>query len=313
MNKGICFYRLFFLFLIGILLLSGCTGSRDAEFPFISLSQNQEQTVVKPLDKDAFTIAIAGPTSAQFASLYYEDLTNYLAKALDSRVQLVFRKTYAEVNDLLRAGTVQLGIVSSCSYLFGKEDFGLEMLVTPVLNEGETLNSYILVHRDSDIYTMIDLENRTFAFTDPDSTLGSIYPKYLLLQNGHVAEDFFSSHIYTYSTDNSIRAVSNKLVDGAAANNMALARLSAKEHHITDVIRIIHASPPLPMNPIVISPNVSPAEKENLAEIFLTMKEDESGAAVLTGLGYSHFTTADCSQYDSVCSMIQASGRRDVE
>lgn len=302
------------IFLLGIVYLTGCSG--EEKLPYISIWQNQSeqnQNGETPVP-DAFRIAVAGPASAQHSVLYYDGIVGYLEERLGTRVQLILRKSYAEVNDLLRDGTAHLGFVSSYSYILGNWEYGLEIVAVPVLPDRDTFHSYILVHSDSAINRFVDLKNKTFAYTDPHSTMGRLYPLSLISESGYDPDTFFRQHIYTYSTDNAIRAVAGKLVDGAAANSRVFNRMIVNNPEIIEQVRIIYISPPFSPSPVVISPCICPSGKDQIRKIFLSMQDDSAGAAVLAELGLSHYEVpADDALYRGVLTLMDTSVRRETE
>ena len=61
--------------------------------------------------------ACAAPAQGQIAE--YADLGNYLEQKLGRPVERIQRRTYAEINDLLRTGEVDLAFVCTSSYWVG--------------------------------------------------------------------------------------------------------------------------------------------------------------------------------------------------
>jgi hypothetical protein len=56
----------------------------------------------------------------------------------------------------------------------------MELLVAPVVNNNTTYNSYIIVRNDSNYSDITDLSGQKFAFSDPTSNAGELYPAYRL-------------------------------------------------------------------------------------------------------------------------------------
>ena len=73
---------------------------------------------------------------------------------------------------------------------------------------------------DSDINSVSQLRNKTFAFTDPLSYSGRLAIDYMLWDDfGTTSAQFFHKCFYTYNHDKSIWAVTNKLADGAGIDS----------------------------------------------------------------------------------------------
>ncbi len=285
---------------------SGCRGKQ--ELTFISLNAGPEPGIedTADIEPEVLRMAIVCFASAPETIHYYENLLDYLQTHLDMPVELILRKTYAEVNDLLRAGTVHFAYISTYSYLLLEQEVGLELLVAPAVAEGASFSSYIIVHKNSGIVTFEGLRGKSFAFTDPASTMGFLYPLYLLKATGESADSFFSNHIFAFSSDYSIRSVADKLVDGASVNSLVYNYLYQRMPHLFKNIEIIHRSPGFSPNPIVVSPALEPALRERLQTAFLTMHENEAGRNILAELKFRRFIPQLQTVYEEIRAMAEA-------
>ncbi len=294
------------LILALLFIASGCREKQ--ELTFISLNAGPEAEIEDTKDKEpeVLLMAIACFASAPETIHYYENMLDYLQTHLGMPVELILRKTYAEVNDLLRAGTVHFAYISTYSYLLLEQEVGLELLVAPAVAEGASFNSYIIVHKNSGIVTFEGLRGKSFAFTDPASTMGFLYPLYLLKATGESADSFFSNHIFAFSSDHSIRSVADKLVDGAAVNNLVYNYLYQRMPDLFKDIVIIHKSPGFSPNPIVVSPALEPALRERLQTAFLTMHENEAGRNILAELKFRRFIPQLQTSYEEIRAMAES-------
>ncbi|HBT46784.1 MAG TPA: hypothetical protein DEA73_02725 [Peptococcaceae bacterium] len=117
------------------LLINGC---KKPSAPVIDLTRvkpvtSEDSTLDKPLK-----VAISSITSPGYSRAYYEELLDYLSRRLHRPVQVLQRRSYAEVNDLLRAGGVDVAFICTYSYVAGHDEFGLELLVAPQINDKVT-------------------------------------------------------------------------------------------------------------------------------------------------------------------------------
>ncbi len=218
------------------------------------------------------------------------------------------RRTYAEVNELIGQGEVDLAFVCTNAYVVGHEAFGMSLLAAPQV-EGETVYySLLIVPADSPAQDMADLRGKVFAFTDPMSNTGRLYPTYLVLRLGSTPEEFFSRTFFTYSHDDAIRGGA-----GAARGREPTADAVAREPGLGEATRVIHRSPPFGNPPVVVGPLVRPQTAAELAEMLLHMHEDPAGRAALAALGVDRFVEIDDDAYDSVRALRAEVGGRDRE
>ncbi|HRQ37030.1 MAG TPA: phosphate/phosphite/phosphonate ABC transporter substrate-binding protein [Chloroflexota bacterium] len=252
-------------------------------------------TAVKPL-----RVAVAAIISPKGTVDSYGPLLDYLSVELERPVELVQRRTYGEVNDLLQSGEVDLAFVCTSAYIVGKRDFEMQLLVAPQVMGGTVYHSLLIVPADSPAQNMADLRGGVFAFTDPISTSGRNYPIWLVQQMGETPENFFSRTFYTYSHDDAIRAVANHVADGAAVDSLVYAFAIEREPELAQKTRVIHQSPAFGIPPVVISPEARPQLVADLQAALLQMNETAAGQAALRAAGMEGFVLIEDAVYESV-------------
>ena len=283
------------LFLLAF-TLSGCVPQTA---PYIDLNAltplpPQTEAEIKPL-----RMAISAVISPQGTVESYTPLLEYIAERLERPIELVQRPTYAEVNRLVEIGDVDVAFICTGAYLIGEREFGMEILAAPVVNGEAAYHSWLIVAADSPANTLADLRGKTFAFTDPLSHTGRLYPTYLVYQLGERPETFFGRTFFTYSHDAAIRTVANGLADGAAVDSLIYMHLIKREPELESRLRTIHRSPPFGIPPVVVSPSIRPQLRAQLQAIFLSMHEDPAGQAALAELDIDRFTVLDSNDYES--------------
>jgi len=292
-------YTLSFVVLLATLVACGPKG----DIPYVNLSaQGNVQAVA--LDRAPgrlpLRVAVAAVLSPKVTLDSYRGLLDYLAKRLDRSVELLQRPTYAEINELVRSGQADLAFVCGGAYVEAQRDFGMELLVVPQV-KGETVYySYLIVPADSPARSLEDLRGKRFAFTDPLSHSGHLVTQYRLLENGETPDTFFAETIFTYSHDNSVRAVANGLVDGASVDSLVYDLLATREPALAIQTRIIEVSGPYGIPPVVVHPALSSEIKAQLRNALLDMSDDPAGRSALAGLHIDRFVPADPENYDSI-------------
>ena len=294
--------------LLGVLLLAGvCVllSGRAQPKPTmrVSLRPLGADSAPAAQHKDKLRIAVGAIISPAKSLIFYEDIFAHIGRNLGREVEMVQRQTYAEVNFLLKEGRIDAAFVCSRPYVEGHRDFGMELLCVPVCFGKTEYQSYFIVHRDSAIQKLEDLQGKVFAFSDPLSNSGKLIPTYALAKMGRTPETFFRKHIFTFSHDNSIRSVAKKFVDGAAVDSLIWEYLNAKDPTWTAQTRIIHRSAPCAIPPVVVSPNIAPELKQRLRSAFLHMHEDPRGREILEKVLIDRFTTIEDGAYESVRKM----------
>jgi phosphonate transport system substrate-binding protein len=284
------------LFMAGM-LLAACAPAKETP-----IDLKQLYPLASPASREVvpLQVGVAAVISPQGTLESYRDLIGYMEQRLGRPVEMVQRANYEEINRLLETGQVEVAFVCTGAYISGSREFGMEVLVAPEINGAMSYASWLIVPADSPAQEMADLRGVTFAFTDPLSFTGRMYPTYLVNQLGESPDSYFGRVFYTYSHDAAIEAVADGLADGAAVDNLIYQYLMQREPELEGRLRIIHRSPPFGMPPVVVSPSIRPQLKAELLELFLQMDDDPAGAAALNILGIDRFREIDASAYDSV-------------
>ncbi|MGE0156891.1 MAG: phosphate/phosphite/phosphonate ABC transporter substrate-binding protein [Geobacter sp.] len=256
------------------------------------------ETPVKPL-----RIGMGGIITPKEGYRYYQQLQGYLSQQLGQPVQLVDRSNYEELNRLLQSGGIDAAFVCAGPYVEGKQQFDMQLIAMPLVNGKSVYHAYIIVHKDSPIQNLSQLEGKSFAFTDPKSNSGKLVPTYMLAQLKTTPERFFSRRIFTYGHDNSIKAVAERHVDGASVDSLIWDYTARKYPHLTANTRVIATSEPYGIPPVVVRPGIDPALKQRLQQALLTVHQNPEGKAILDGMLIDRFVPGDDRNYDSIRAM----------
>ena len=249
-------------------------------------------------------IAVAAVISPEGTVQSYSPLLLYLEEKLNRPVELVQRKTYLEVNDLIEHGEVDIAFVCTSAYVEGHDTFGMELLAAPQVNGETVYNSVLIVPSSSKAKNMSDMRNKIFAFTDPISLSGRVYPTYLVHELGFTPEEFFARTFFTYSHDEAIRAVASGVADGAAVDSLVYEFAVARDPSLADKVRVIHRSPDFGIPPVVISPFTRPQVKADIQNLLLGMSNDPNAKDALTSIGVESFVLIDDGAYDGVRELL---------
>lgn len=264
-----------------------------------------EKRVILPVavKPEGLRVAIGGMITPRSGYAYYRDFFDYLAKKIGVPINVVDREDYAEINRLLEREQLDAAFVCSGPYVDGKKDFGLELLAIPEAYGQTVYYSYIIVPQDSTAASLRDLRGKTFAFTDPQSNSGKLVPTYMLAKMHEIPDIFFRKYIFSGSHDNSIKAVAQKLVDGAAVDSLIWEYANRMSPEVTLKTKVIVKSPPYGIPPFVVRPGLPAAMKAKMRSAILSAHEDVLGQEILKKMMIDRFVLGDDKAYDSVRDM----------
>ncbi|MCX9085377.1 MAG: PhnD/SsuA/transferrin family substrate-binding protein [Candidatus Methanoperedens sp.] len=237
-------------------------------------------------------------------------MIKYISQKTGVSVKIIQRRNYQEINDLIKENEIDFAFVCGGAYIEGNSEFGMKLLVVPVVDNKTSYNSYIIVQNESNYSGLSELRGKKFALSDPLSNSGKLYPAYRLYLMNETLDSFFGKDVkgknnwfYTYSHDNSIIAVSKYLAEGAAVDSLVYDYMKETHPEMIARTRIIEISPPFGIPPIVVSKDIDPLLEEKLRTIFLSMNRDEEGKKILENVKIDRFLQPNDSAYDSIREM----------
>ncbi|MBI5233332.1 MAG: phosphate/phosphite/phosphonate ABC transporter substrate-binding protein [Deltaproteobacteria bacterium] len=256
----------------------------------------------------AVKIGVASMITPVDTVRYYQDVVDYIGEQIKRPVRMVHRRTYGEMDSLLERGEVNVAFICSAPYVKNREKFGVELLAAPSVNGSTRYHSYIIVHKDSTIKSFAELRGKVFAFTDPGSNTGKLYPDYLVRTTGAAAGKFFKRSMYSFSHNKSIEMVAKKIADGAAVDSLVYEYMAKKGSPYAKETKIIKRSQPFGMPPVVVTKNLGPELRGKIRDAFLNMHKAPKGKAILDEMMIDGFVQVSDRDYDSIREMERGAG-----
>jgi phosphonate transport system substrate-binding protein len=179
-------------------------------------------------------------------------LLDHLHATLGMEVKPFVATDYNGVIEALRAKKLDIALLGPFSYVLAAAVADVEAFATLETDkQGATYRSVIIARKDHNIRTLKDLGGKTFAFVDPSSTSGHLFPKAGLIKAGINPDTYFSRAIFSGGHDASALAVQNGKVDAAAIADAMLDIASSRGMLKPDEISVIWTSDPIPGVPVV--------------------------------------------------------------
>jgi phosphonate transport system substrate-binding protein len=129
------------------------------------------------------------------------------------------------------------------------------------------------VKGDSPYQSVADLRGKSFAFVDPASTSGYLFPRAGLIKLGlGEPEKFFGQVVFAGAHDAAQLAVLNGRVQGGASNYRVMDNLLKRGALKPGDVRVIYRSPDIPLGPLAYRRDLPAATKAAVRRSFLGMK-----------------------------------------
>lgn len=202
-------------------------------------------------------------------------MMDMLSKALGMPVKPFVAADYNGVIEALRSKRLDVAYLGPFSYVLGATVADIEAFaVAETKKAGRTsYHSQVIAHKDSGIKTVADLKGKNFAFVDPSSTSGHLFPKAGLMKAGLNTDKDLGRVIFSGSHDSNAIAVQNKKVDAAAIADRILDAAISKGLAKREDITIVWRSDPIPESPTVWRKDLSPDLKKRIQAAFLQVKD----------------------------------------
>lgn len=227
------------------------------------------------------------PLRVGLTPVFLDDQVSFLARwrvwlerRLKRTVVFVQRGNYREVVDLVRSGKIDFAWI--CGYPYVRHRRELRLVAVPLWRGRPYYQSYLIVPAaDRKTAGLADLRGKVFAYSDPDSNSGFLYPQYRLTTQGENPATFFSRSFFTWAHRKVVEAVGVGLADGGAVDGYVWETLAEFHPRLTGATRVIERSPDLGHPPFVARPDIPASELQQFRAALLGMPTDAEGAELL--------------------------------
>jgi len=225
--------------------------------------------------EETLTIGLIPAEDSQAMIEASKQVIEQLQQQTGMKVKPFVATDYNGIIEALRAKKLDVAYLGPFSYVLAASVANVEAFSVAVTKKtGQSAyRSLIVVRADSGLTQVDDLKNRTFAFVDPSSASGHLFPKAGLEQAGYNPDKLFSRVVFSGSHDASLLAVANKKVDAAAVADRIYASAIANGQLRQDELRVVWTSKDIPESPMVWRKDLDPAVKAKVAKALANIKD----------------------------------------
>lgn len=287
--------RLIWILLAVIAVLSGCA----------------EQTGELGSESNPIKMAMVPSLDTNKLILSGNKLAELMEKETGLKYDVSVPASYTAVITAMGSGTVDVGWLPPIPYVMAHDKYGVEVALVTVRNKSAKYWGFIIARTDTGINSLADLKGKRFAYGDPVSTTGTIYPKHLIRTSGHDPDTYFSNVIYAGAHDRVIMAVYNKQVDGGAiyggVGTDAREKVVNSLPDVMEKTHVIAKSIEIPNDTVSVRKGL-PADivKKITDGLIKVAASDEGRITIMSLYGIDGFERTNDSDYDSVRSVAKA-------
>ena len=181
---------------------------------------------------------------------------------------------YNGVIEAMRSGKIDIAYFGPFSYVLASQLANAEAFAIPVTKKTgqSSYHSIIITKKDKGLSTVPQLQGKTFAFVDPSSASGHLFPKAGLKGEGIDTDKYFSRVIFSGSHDASIMAVANGKVDAAAVADPIFSNAVTKGLVKAEDFQVVWRSQAIPESPMAWRKSLDAATKQKVAAAMAEIK-----------------------------------------
>ncbi|MDR0216627.1 MAG: phosphonate ABC transporter substrate-binding protein [Comamonas sp.] len=203
-----------------------------------------------------------------------QQVMEQLAAKTGMKVRPFVANDYNGVIEAMRSGKIDVAYFGPFSYVLASQLANAEAFAIPVSKKSgqSSYQSILITRKDKGLNTVAQLQGKTFAFVDPSSASGHLFPKAGLKGEGVDTDKYFSRVIFSGSHDASILAVANNKVDAAAVAEPIFFNAVAKGHVKAEDFQVVWRSQPIPESPMAWRKNLDASTKQKVATALAEIK-----------------------------------------
>jgi len=246
-------------------------------------------------------------TSAKLVPIY-DHIAKLLADKIGCDVKVYITTTYNAEIEAMRNGKLEIGEFGPLGYVLAHQVAKAEAVAAFSNAQGQPDNYWasIVVPKGSLIKSVAELKGHTFAFSDPASTSGHLFPAYGMRKVG-LDPDKDLKGMYAGSHTASFEALYNKKVDAGELNSEQLESATQRDHYKDGDVVFLWKSDPIPTDPISVYGGLPDGFKKRLVAALQSL--DLSGLPEddrkIMGLGGTRFVPQTDGAYDLIRDLVK--------
>jgi phosphonate transport system substrate-binding protein len=266
-------------------------------FCFIQTTAAEEPTKAS----DSLTLGFLPYLTAGELLQKYTPLATYLGKAVGIPVTIKVSKDYVEHTQQAGEDKIDIAFLGGVPYVKIVEKYGKKRLLARYeMNGKPTFQGIIIVSKKSSLKNLSELTGKRMAFGDPNSTLSTLVPRYMLKKAG-VTLDQLKGYEFLKNHQNVVFGV---LFGEYAAG--AVAQEIFDEYQIRG-LRALALSPDISTHVFIASNTLSADLVEKLQKALYGLKEQPNGKSILAAIGkdMTGFVPVKDSDYDLLRTILK--------
>jgi phosphonate transport system substrate-binding protein len=247
-------------------------------------------------------------TAARLVPIY-EKVGKLIGDKLGCDVRIYVATSYNAEIEAMRNGKLEIGEFGPLGYVLAHQVAKAEAVAAFGTADGkpDTYWASIVTYPSSGIKTVAELHGHSFAFSDPASTSGHLFPAYGLRKGG-IDPDKDIKAIYAGSHTASFEAIYNHKVDAGELNSEQLESAKQRGHYKDGDLVFLWKSDPIPTDPFTVRGDLPDAFKKKLTDILQHLdltSLDPADRKIMVGAGITQLVPQEDHVYDGIRDLVK--------
>lgn len=246
-------------------------------------------------------------TSAKLVPIY-DHIGKLLGEKIGCEVKVFVATSYNAEIEAMRNGKLEVGEFGPLGYVLAHQVAKAEAVAAFSDRNGQPDHYWasLVTTPNSGIKTVADIKGHSFAFSDPASTSGHLFPAYGLRKEG-IDPDKDIKAIYAGSHTASFEALYNHKVDAGELNSEQLESAKQRGHYKDGDLVFLWKSDPIPTDPITVRADLAPEFKKRLIAALQSLDLSTLPAAdrKIMGLGGERFVPQTDAAYNGIRDLVK--------
>jgi phosphonate transport system substrate-binding protein len=239
----------------------------------------------------------------------YDALSKAISAKLGCPIEVFMTTSYNAEIEAMRSGKLDVAEFGPLGYVLAHQIAGGDAIATFSDPQGNpsTYTASIVTYPGSGIKNLKEVGGHSFAYADPASTSGHLFPAYGLRKAG-IDPDHGVKGVYAGSHTASFEAILNHKVDAGELNSIQIEAAKNQNMWQPDQWVTLWQSQPIPIDPITVRRDLPPAFKSRVTAIlqsfsFAGLPPDV--VKVFPAKGTTRFVKTTDGAYDPVRELVK--------
>jgi phosphonate transport system substrate-binding protein len=237
-----------------------------------------------------------------------EPLEKYLTEALGVEVEAEVMIDFVSLVEGMRTGKIDIGFTNPFGYIQAVDRAEVQLIAKAIRNGSETYKAQFVASADSGLKSVDDLvatEGLSWAYPDPLSTSGFLFPASLLMEKGVENLDTHFQQTAAGSHDGAVAAVLAGQADFATSFDDARDILETENPDIKDKVVVIGYTDEIPNDGISVSKDLSDDWVKKIKDAFMAMNDKPEVLEIMKEVySWDGIAEAKDEEYDVVRSVF---------